>query len=113
MSAEDSDWDRAFFTRLVAGLGTLPLIVACGPLMFVPSTDDGSKEALICCFALGAGVPLALALYLGRLRARNLDAGAKRWRMGSFETTIVGFELFFSVCLILGGAYPAFHYFVH
>jgi hypothetical protein len=109
----DSDWNRAFFARLLACLGTLPLIFAFGALVLLVPREGGGKETLIFLGSLCSGLLLATAFSLGGWRRRASYSSEKRWHMGVVGTAILGAELLLSLYLLLGNAWSAFHYFAH
>ena len=93
---DNSNWDRAFFARLIAGLGLLPFVYTTLFAFMVPDAHDGAKELFVI-----VGSEISLAFFFASLLISHLPYLAKRetssmWHFGRIEMGIVG-----SICASL------------
>lgn len=93
---DESDWKRAFFARLIAGLGLLPFAYTALFAFMVPDAHDGAKEPFVF-----VGSAISLAFFLMSLSISHLPYLRERetssiWHFGRIEITIVG-----TICTLL------------
>jgi hypothetical protein len=108
---DDSDWDRAFFARLIAFLGVPPLAYASVSAFLLEPVPGGAKEELV---LISAAISIAffsislIISYLPHLlRRQKRDA----WHFGKIEVSIVGSLWCYLMFLIVMSTWALmFHY---
>jgi cytochrome bd-type quinol oxidase subunit 2 len=86
---DDSDWNRAFFARIIAVLGLPPLAYTVLSAFMLPNEHDGANERLVL-----VSSSISLAFFLTSLAISHVPYLRKRktkltWHFGRMEMSTV------------------------
>jgi hypothetical protein len=100
-TTSDSDWTRAFFTRLIACLGSIAFGVTFWFFLLDASVDDWNVVDL---YGISAVFLLSTSMILGHWRRKSANSDKGRRHLGLFGTVYVRTEMALTGLLLVRSA---------